>query len=80
MMSRTSIKLLFAIVVLTLAAGCASTKDLEALQGRVDALETRVQSVDDKASRALSEAEAAAATALMTDEKVDRMFQKSMMK
>ena len=80
MMTRTSMKLLLAAAAVTLVVGCASTKDLEALQGEVDALKTQVQATDDKASRALSEAEAARAQAEMTDDKIERMFQKSMMK
>jgi outer membrane murein-binding lipoprotein Lpp len=80
MMSRTSVKLLFVGIVLALAAGCASTKDLKALQSEVDSLKTQVQATDDKASRALSEAQAAKSQADMTDDKIDRMFQKSMLK
>ncbi len=79
-MSRTSIKLLFAAVVIAMAAGCASSKDLKALQAEVDTLKTQVQATDDKASQALSEAQAAKSQSDMTDDKIDRMFQKSMLK
>ena len=80
MMSRSRVRILFAAIVVAMAAGCASTKDLDALRSEVDSLKSQVQATDDKASRAMSEAQAAKSQSEMTDDKVDRMFQKSMLK
>jgi murein lipoprotein len=86
----------FAVIamVTVLAVGCASTSDIDNLQGQINVLKTDVgaaksaatsasSSAADAASRA-SAAEAAANRAASTAEevntKLDRMFKKSMMK
>ncbi len=82
------------VLTVVLAAGCASTSDIDNLQGQINTLKTDVTgakdaaasasaSAADAASRA-SAAEAAANRAASTSEelntKFDRVFKKSMMK
>lgn len=77
------------VIALTagLAVGCASTSDIDNLQGQINGLKTDVASAKDAASDASTKAanaEAAATRAANTaDEvntKLDRMFKHSMMK
>jgi len=86
-----AIKLSAVVAVAALATGCASTSDLEALEGRVGTLESKVQSVaadaaSAKASAAEASSKAAAAEAAAnraaqyaqdTNSKLDRLFKKS---
>ncbi|MEJ2530346.1 MAG: Lpp/OprI family alanine-zipper lipoprotein [Halioglobus sp.] len=72
---------------LTILAGCASTSDLEALRADVQkANETASRAASDAAAAqrdaaaAKDAAEAARDTAQDTNEKLDRMFKKSMYK
>ena len=76
-----------ALASLTILAGCASTSDLEALQADVQrANETASRAASDAAAAqrdaaaAKDAAEAARDTAQDTNEKLDRMFKKSMYK
>ncbi|MGR9052359.1 MAG: Lpp/OprI family alanine-zipper lipoprotein [Gammaproteobacteria bacterium] len=84
------------VVALTagLAVGCASTSDIENLQSQIDGLNGRVDKVAADASEAKTAAADAAARAAAAEAaanraasyaqeantKLDRMFQKSMMK
>jgi len=89
-----AIKLSAVVAVAALATGCASTSDFEALEGRVGALESKVQSVaadaaSAKSSAAEASSKAAAAEAAAnraaqyaqdTNSKLDRMFKHSQKK
>lgn len=75
------------LVALTGVTGCATTGDLDALRAEVDkvsatanqaAADASAASKDAAAARAA--AEQAAASANATNEKLDRMFKKSMQK
>lgn len=77
------------VIALTafLAVGCASTSDIDNLQGQINAMKTDVSSAKDAASSAASRAEAAEAaanraanTAQEVNTKLDRMFKHSMQK
>ncbi len=83
----------FSVVVLAaaLATGCASKSDIEFLQTQIDALKTQVSSdvskarvssakAAEKATSAEAAANRAAQYAQDTNNKLDRMFKKSMMK
>jgi len=85
------IKLSAVVAIAALATGCASTSDLEALEGRVGTLESKVQTAASdaasaKAAAADASAKAGAAEAAAnraarlaedTNSKLDRMFKKS---
>lgn len=87
---RNSLKKIAAgltLASLTILAGCATTSDLEALQADVQrANETASRAASDAAAAqrdaaaAKAAAEAARDTAQDTNEKLDRMFKKSMYK
>ena len=79
-MKLRRIGLLLLVVGLVTAAGCASTKDLKALQSEVDTLKTQVAATDSKADQALRDAQSAKSQSDMTEEKIDRMFKQSMLK
>ena len=75
------------LAALTLAGGCATTSDLDALRAEVQkANETASQAAADAsaarqdAAAAKAAAEEARDTAQQTNEKLDRMFKKSMYK
>lgn len=77
------------VIALTafLAVGCASTSDIDNLQGQINAIKTDVASAKDSASNAATRAEAAEAaakraadTADEVNTKLDRMFKHSMQK
>ena len=77
----------FMLVALTGLAGCATTSDLDTLRTEVQkATATANQAASDAAAAkrdaaaAKSAAEAAADSARQTNEKLDRMFKKSMYK
>ncbi len=84
-MPRVLLCAVFAAVLLT--TGCASTSDVKALQDQVTTLQSdvsRAQATADQASQDASDArrmaEAAQTQTMQTDEKIDRMFKKSMYK
>ncbi|MCK5870833.1 hypothetical protein BMR05_06385 [Methylococcaceae bacterium HT4] len=75
----------------SLVVGCASTGDLEALQSDIDSLQAQTAAISAKADSAASDAGAAAANAAAaanraadsaaeTNQKLDRMLNKAMMK
>ncbi|RLA23082.1 MAG: hypothetical protein DRQ62_06890 [Gammaproteobacteria bacterium] len=78
----------------SLAIGCASTGDLEKLQADVDSLQAQTAAISAKADSAANDASAAAANAAAataaanraadsaaeTNQKLDRMLNKAMMK
>jgi len=86
-----AIKLSAVVAVAALATGCASTSDIENLQGQIDTLKPQVSAAASdaaaaKASAAEASAKAAAAEAAAnraaqyaqdTNSKLDRMFKKS---
>lgn len=87
--------LIVPILLLTVAVtGCATTKDLEALRSDVNAANERATAAQNTANEALTEARAARAAAERAeqaardakaaaeavDEKIDRMFAKTMNK
>ena len=82
------ISLVSAVILGTsLAIGCASTGDLEKLQGDIDSLKAQTAAISAKADSAASDAKAAAdsanraaASAAETNQKLDRMLNKAMMK
>lgn len=77
-----------------LASGCASTSDLDGLQSQIDTLKSQVSSASSDAASARADAAEAASKAAAaeaaanraaqyaqeTNDKLDRMFKKSMMK
>jgi murein lipoprotein len=84
-MPRVLLCAVFAAALLT--TGCASTSDFKALQDQVTTLQadvSRAQTTADQASQDASDArrmaEAAQTQTMQTDEKIDRMFKKSMYK
>jgi len=75
------------VVALAGATGCATTGDLDALKAEVDKANSTASQAASDASAAKRDAAAAKATADQalstanaTDEKLDRMFKKSMQK
>ena len=75
------------LVALTGATGCATTGDLDKLQAQVDKVSATANQAAADAAAAKTQAAAAQATAQQaldtanaTDEKLDRMFKKSMQK
>jgi outer membrane murein-binding lipoprotein Lpp len=80
-------KLSMVALVASLAVGCASTSDLDALSARVDGLDAKVAQASADAASAKSAADDAAAAARSaaqsaqdTNSKLDNMFKKTMMK
>jgi murein lipoprotein len=67
-----AIKLSAVVAVAALATGCASTSDLEALESRVGTLESKVQSAAADAASAKSSAADAAAKAASADAAANR--------
>lgn len=65
---------------LVLSVGCASTSDIDALRAEVDQANATANRAAADAAAARAAAEAASATASETNEKLDRMFKKSMYK
>ncbi len=79
-MLRTMLKAGIVVMSLGLVVGCASTKDVEALQSEVATLKNDVAAAQAKADQAQLTADQALQQSQMTDDKVDRMFKASMMK
>ena len=79
-MLRTMLKAGIVALSLGLVVGCASTKDMEALQAEVAGLKNDVAAAQAKADQAQLTADQALQQSQMTDDKVDRMFKASMMK
>jgi predicted small lipoprotein YifL len=84
---RNIYKTMTAGVMLAALAGCATTGDLDALRAEVDKANSTASQAAADASSAKSAAAAATATANealdtanATNEKLDRMFKKSMQK
>jgi murein lipoprotein len=84
-MTRSLLAALSVAVLFT--AGCASSGDIQSMKDELSALRTEVEATRasaDQASQEASEArrmaEAAQAQSMRTDEKIDRMFKKSMYK
>lgn len=89
-----TMKLAAIIVAAGLMTGCATTSDIEDLQGQINSLKTQIYSASSDAAKAQSSAAEAAAKAAAaeaaanraaqyaqdTNSKLDRMFKKSMMK
>jgi hypothetical protein len=77
---RNSLKTMAAAFLLVALAGCATTRDLDALSLRVD----KAQSTADAAAAAAANAQATADEALAcckaNTERMDRMFKESMNK
>lgn len=81
------LKLSVVVLIAGLAVGCASTSDIDNLQGQINTLKTDVASAKDSAADASTRAAAAEAaanraanTAEEVNTKLDRMFKHSMMK
>ena len=77
-----AVKLSALVAVAALATGCASTSDIENLQGQIDSLKPQVSAASaDAASAKAAAAEAAANRAAQyaqdTNSKLDRLFKKS---
>jgi outer membrane murein-binding lipoprotein Lpp len=89
-----AIKLSVVLLAASMAVGCASKGDISNLQSQVDGLKAEVSSVKSSADEALSAAQSAeskaasaesaarraAAAAEEVNNKLDRMFKKSMLK
>ncbi len=87
MKSAQILKLSALTLAMGLAAGCASSGDIETLRGEVasaNAAAQRAQSTADQALSTANEAKAMATEAntraMDTDEKINRMFKRSMFK
>lgn len=81
------LKLSMVALTAVLAVGCASTSDIENLQGQINTMKTDVEgaksAANDASTRAAaaeSAANRAANTAEEVNTKLDRMFKHSMMK
>ncbi|MCK5829006.1 MAG: hypothetical protein KAH20_01755 [Methylococcales bacterium] len=88
------LKILSVVLVAGLATGCASNSDIKDLQSQIDGLSSKISTVSSDAAKAQSAAELAASKASAaeasasraaqysqdTNNKLDRMFKKSMMK
>ena len=84
-MPRVLLCAVFAAALLT--TGCASTSDMKTMQDQIATLQadvSRAQTTADQASQDASDArrmaEDAQTQSMQTDEKIDRMFKKSMYK
>ena len=79
-----SVKTLSKIVLLTLVAGltvgCASTSDLKAVQQDAAEAKSMARNALDTANEAKSMAMDAKSVSMATEEKINRMFKKSMYK
>lgn len=67
-------------LVAGLATGCASTSDLAAVQKEAAEAKSMARNALDAANRADATANEARSTSLATEEKINRMFKKSMYK
>jgi murein lipoprotein len=86
-MLKWTLKPVTAAALIFAVAGCASNQELQSVRGELADLKTevsaaRADSADAKAAaeRAEQTAEAARMQSMQTDEKIDRMFKKSMYK
>ena len=78
--SARYIGLSFALAAFTGLAGCATTGDIEALRAEVAQANQAASEAAADAASAKADAAAARAAAEETNEKLDRMFKKSMYK
>ena len=67
-------------VAASLVVGCASTGDLEAVRALAQQAQADAQMAKDSANQALSTGNEAMALASATDERINRMFKRSMLK
>ena len=86
-MIKKAAKLTTILMATGLMVGCASQSDFDKLEKRVAALESSVEDVKrtaqeaaDASAAALSAAESAQMSANAANERLDRMFKKSMLK
>jgi outer membrane murein-binding lipoprotein Lpp len=68
------------LAVLAATAGCATTSDLDALRSEVQKANATAERAEQDAAAAKTAAEKAQSEAEETNEKLDRMFKKSMYK
>lgn len=73
-------RLLVAVSAISLVVGCASTSDLEAVRALAQQAQDDAQMAKGTASEALATANEAMALSRATDERINRMFKRSMLK
>ena len=74
---RRSLGLMVGIVALSLAGGCASRSDFEALRSEVASLRTQLAATDAKATEAQSDATIARRQSEDTNQKVSALYNKT---
>ena len=77
---KTVTKLSTLALIAGLTVGCASTSDLAAVQKDANEAKSIARNAMDTASNALSAANEAKSVSMATEEKINRMFKKSMYK
>lgn len=68
------------VVVLALSAGCATTKQLNEVRAMAEQAQQTADEAKSMAADAASRADEANRHAMETDQKIDQMFKKTMMK
>lgn len=77
---KTLIKLSVLTLIAGLSVGCASTSDLAAVQKDANEAKGMARNAMDTANEAKSIAQDAKSVSMATEEKINRMFKKSMYK
>ncbi|NQX88420.1 MAG: hypothetical protein HRT77_07130 [Halioglobus sp.] len=77
---RNSLKTLAAALMLVVLAGCATTRDLDALALRVDKAQATADAAAASAANSQSSADQAMACCKANTERMDRMFKEKMNK
>ncbi len=80
MFLKTVTKLSALALIAGLTVGCASTSDLAAVQRDANEAKGMARNAMDTANTALSTANEAKSVSMATEEKINRMFKKSMYK
>lgn len=68
------------VVLLAMSAGCATTKQLNEVRATADEAKAMASDAMSRADAAMSRADEANQRAAATDQKIDEMFKKAMMK
>jgi len=71
---------LVSVLLVGAIAGCASTKDLDALRSEVEQVKANAAQAQSTADQALTASQAGQSCCDATNEKIDRMFKQSMLK
>ena len=80
MMNKSFLKISGAVAGIILATGCVSTEELAAVRSIAEQAQTDAQAAQNTANEAKSIAQQAMQMSQATDERINRMFQRSMLK